>query len=176
MDSNKVFLLLIGIISILSVLKKFNKLTLVMYGAILIMGYSITKDPIASFSWGSIIIFILVFMNTTEYGKIETFKSKSKKKKSKRRKKKNKTETFGLENDVEHKLDTKKSFLENYKTLTPNQIKGLNHDTQELINTQKSLIETLNNMGPALKDGKNILDTFKNYFGDDTDLGGLLKK
>lgn len=173
MDSNKVFLLLIGIISILSVLKKLNKMTLVMYAATLIIGYSITKDPVSSFSWASIALYIMVFMNTTEGGKIETFKSKSKKRKSKKKRKK--TENFGLENDVEHKLDTKKSFLENYKTLTPDQIKGLNHDTQELINTQKSLIETLNNMGPALKDGKNILDTFKNYFGDDTDLGGLLK-
>ena len=174
MDSNKLFLLLIGIISIISVLKKLNRLTLVIYIATLVIGYSITKDAVSSFSWASIAIFIAIFMNTSDHNRIETFKSKSKKKKSKKRRKK--TENFGLENDVEHKLDTKKSFLENYKTLTPEQIKGLNHDTQELINTQKSLIETLNNMGPALKDGKNILDTFKNYFGDDTDLGGLLKK
>jgi hypothetical protein len=33
--------------------------------------------------------------------------------------------------------------------------------------TQKKLIETLKNMGPVLKDGKNVLDTFKTYFGDD---------
>ena len=63
--------------------------------------------------------------------------------------------------------------LENYKTLTPKQINGLNRDTKELIKTQKALIDTLNNMGPTLKEGKNVLDTFKNYFGKDMDLGGL---
>ena len=51
----------------------------------------------------------------------------------------------------------------------------MNKDTQNLISTQKQLIETLKNMGPALKDGKQILDTFKNYFGDEKDLGKLLK-
>ena len=62
------------------------------------------------------------------------------------------------------------SFVENYKSLTPKQVKGLNKDTQNLIKTQRELIETLKNMGPALKDGKEILDTFKNYFGDDQDI------
>jgi hypothetical protein len=28
-------------------------------------------------------------------------------------------------------------------------------------------------MGPALKEGKNILDTFKNYFGDTSAMGKL---
>ena len=29
-------------------------------------------------------------------------------------------------------------------------------------------------MGPALKDGKEILDTFKNYFGKDDDMSKML--
>jgi len=29
-------------------------------------------------------------------------------------------------------------------------------------------------MGPAIKDGKNVLDTFKNYFGSDSDIGNVL--
>ena len=77
--------------------------------------------------------------------------------------------------DNEHFFDNKASFKENYKSLTPSQVKGLNADTQELIKTQRSLIETLNNMGPTLKEGKNVLDTFKNYFGKDGDLGDILK-
>lgn len=91
------------------------------------------------------------------------------------KKKKRRKEHFGFENEdsTEHKLDTKKTFYENYKTLSSNQIKGLNRDTQELIRTQKALISTLNNMGPTLKEGKNVLDTFKNYFGKDMDLGKL---
>jgi hypothetical protein len=32
-------------------------------------------------------------------------------------------------------------------------------------------------MGPVLKDGKNVLDTFKTYFGDDNaDMVNILKK
>jgi hypothetical protein len=62
-----------------------------------------------------------------------------------------------------------------YKSLTPKQLHGLNKDTQSLISTQKQLIETLNNMGPALKDGKQILDTFKNYFGQDNQMAKMMK-
>ncbi len=74
----------------------------------------------------------------------------------------------------EYFIDSKGSFLENYKGLSDKQVKGLNKDTQNLIKTQKQLIETLKNMGPALKDGKEILDTFKNYFGSDKDIGKML--
>ena len=78
--------------------------------------------------------------------------------------------------DVEEfNLDSKGSFYENYQSLTPKQVKGLNKDTRNLIKTQKSLIETLNNMGPALKDGRQILDTFKNYFGSEQDIGTAMK-
>ena len=30
-------------------------------------------------------------------------------------------------------------------------------------------------MGPALKDGRQILDTFKNYFGSEQDIGAAMK-
>ena len=29
-------------------------------------------------------------------------------------------------------------------------------------------------MGPALKDGKQIMDTFKNYFGNEKDIGNAM--
>ena len=75
------------------------------------------------------------------------------------------------EDDIDDNfIDMKSSFLETYKKLSPKQIKGLNKDTKNLMNTQKKLIETLNNMGPTLKQGKDILDTFKEYFGKDKDL------
>jgi hypothetical protein len=66
----------------------------------------------------------------------------------------------------ENKVDHKNSYLELFKSLKPDEINSLNTDTQELIKTQKQLIETLQSMGPALKEGKTILDTFKNYFND----------
>jgi len=71
----------------------------------------------------------------------------------------------------ENKIDHKNSYLELFKSLKPDEINSLNSDTQELIKTQKQLIETLQSMGPALKEGKTILDTFKNYFND----GGIEK-
>ena len=71
----------------------------------------------------------------------------------------------------ENKIDHKESFLGLFKSLKPDEINSLNTDTQELIKTQKQLIETLQSMGPALKEGKTILDTFKNYFND----GGIEK-
>ena len=82
-----------------------------------------------------------------------------------------------FEDDVEEdfNIDSKGSFYENYQSLTPKQVTGLNKDTQNLIKTQKNLIETLNNMGPALKDGRQILDTFKNYFGSEQDIGKVMK-
>jgi hypothetical protein len=69
----------------------------------------------------------------------------------------------------EQKVDHKNSYLELFKSLKPDEISSLNTDTQQLIQTQKQLIETLQSMGPALKEGKTILDTFKNYFNDGGD-------
>ena len=80
------------------------------------------------------------------------------------------------ENNENYFIDSKGSFLDNYNSLSKKQIKGLNKDTKNLIKTQKQLIETLNNMGPALKDGKEILDSFKNYFGSESKLGNMLSK
>lgn len=76
-----------------------------------------------------------------------------------------------FEPKIDNKVDHKNSYLELFKSLKPDEINSLNTDTQELIKTQKQLIETLQSMGPALKEGKTILDTFKNYFND----GGLDK-
>jgi hypothetical protein len=83
----------------------------------------------------------------------------------------NEQETFEPVSD--NKIDEKSSYLEMFKSLKPNEVTGLNKDTQELMATQKQLMETLQNMGPALKEGKNILDTFKNYFGDTSAMGKL---
>jgi hypothetical protein len=46
-------------------------------------------------------------------------------------------------------------------------------DTQELINTQKQLMSTLNTLKPLITDGKQMMDTFQNYFGGNGSAGGL---
>ena len=65
-----------------------------------------------------------------------------------------------------NKLNAKESFQTILNSLKSTEISSLNNDTKALIDTQKQLMETLQSMGPALKEGKTILDTFKNYFND----------
>ena len=67
---------------------------------------------------------------------------------------------------VDNKLNSKESFKTILKSLKSSELSSLNNDTKALIDTQKQLMETLQSMGPALKEGKSILDTFKNYFND----------
>ena len=111
-------------------------------------------------------------------------KSKKSKSKSKKAKAEQEQEQENFKDDAENeeetfepisdnKIDEKSSYLEMFKSLKPNEVAGLNSDTKELMATQKQLMETLQNMGPALKEGKNILDTFKNYFGDTSAMGKL---
>ena len=65
-----------------------------------------------------------------------------------------------------NKINAKESFQTILNSLKSTEISSLNNDTKALIDTQKQLMETLQSMGPALKEGKTILDTFKNYFND----------
>jgi hypothetical protein len=67
--------------------------------------------------------------------------------------------------DPEYHLDAGTTFVNAYKQLNPNQISAMTKDTQELINTQKQLMSTLNTLKPLITDGKQIMDTFQNYFG-----------
>ena len=71
--------------------------------------------------------------------------------------------------DAEYHLDAGTTFLNAYKSLKPDQINAMTKDTQELINTQKQLMSTLNTLKPLITDGKQMMDTFQNYFG----AGGL---
>ena len=193
MNSNKLFLVILGFISAFLILPKIKPVAGFLIMATIVMGYGITKDIVSAMAIGFILGNIFVSLNNSMPTKkihVEGFKSKSKKKKKRKRKKKEKfsnkdddlvenkseiSENFSdNEDEEEFFIDSKGSFVDNYKSLTPGQVKGLNKDTQSLIKTQKQLIETLRNMGPALKDGKEILDTFKNYFGKDDDMSKML--
>jgi len=67
--------------------------------------------------------------------------------------------------DPDFHLDAGTTFVNAYKQLKPDQISAMTKDTQELINTQKQLMSTLNTLKPLMTDGKQIMDTFQNYFG-----------
>jgi hypothetical protein len=184
MNSNKIILVILAVISLLLSFPKIKKHSAIMIAITIAVGFCVTRDIIVSVCVGLILGNIFISLNNVpEVKNVEGFKSGQKKKNKKNKKVK---EAF-VNDDVtddnmedsdmedEYELDTKGSFYENYKSLTPKQIEGLNTDTKDLISTQKQLIETLKNMAPALKDGKQVLDTFKNYFGSDADIGKAMQ-
>jgi hypothetical protein len=79
------------------------------------------------------------------------------------------------DDDDEYHLDAGTTFVNAYKALNPEQISAMTKDTQELIDTQKQLMNTLNSLKPIMTDGKQIMDTFQNYFGGNTDINDLNK-
>jgi hypothetical protein len=174
--ANRIFLVFVSILSILIIASRLTRTSAVMILATAIIGYGITRDVLFSVAiaclMGNIYVSML-YQYQVPY--METFANKNQKKKKTTKSKTKPTEDDNEDLDTivadtegeEFFIDKKESFLDTVKSLDPDQLKGLNKDTKALIDTQKQLIETLNQMGPALKDGKNILDTFKNYFGSD---------
>ena len=67
--------------------------------------------------------------------------------------------------DPEYHLDAGTTFMNAYKSLKPDQISAMTKDTQDLIDTQKQLMTTLNTLKPLITDGKQMMDTFQQYFG-----------
>ena len=95
-----------------------------------------------------------------DYKTLEGFKGASKKKRRK-------VEHFDDDDVEESYIDLGTSFLEAYKSLTPQQIEKMSNDTRSLMSHQKQLIETLDNLGPVIKGGKKIMEQFKHYFKDE---------
>jgi len=59
-----------------------------------------------------------------------------------------------------------RTFLEAYKSLTPDQIESMTNDAKDLIQTQKSLVETIKALAPVVVQGREMLTNFKDYFGE----------
>ena len=98
---------------------------------------------------------------------VENFKGSSKRRKRRKRRKKRKVEHFDDDDVEESYIDLGTSFLEAYKSLTPQQVEKMSNDTRSLMGHQKKLIETLDNLGPVIKGGKKIMEQFKHYFKDE---------
>ena len=56
--------------------------------------------------------------------------------------------------------------METYKNLNPGQLEKMTSNTKELIKTQNDLMQTVKSFGPVLKEGRDMMNTFKEYFGD----------
>lgn len=181
-DIDTALLTLISIIAFILMYSSLNTISMVFIFASIGMIYAITGNLLFSVALSLIIGSVIVsFTSTADYQYTETFEDKEDKEDKENKENKDEAEKFEDSDDTEaFEFDHKASFLENYKSLTSEQVAGLNKDTVELMNTQKQLIETLQNMGPVLKDGKNVLDSFKSYFGDEAvmnkDMGETLKK
>jgi hypothetical protein len=62
-------------------------------------------------------------------------------------------------------VDTFSTFMETYRSLTPDQIESMTTDTRALITTQQDLMKTVKSLSPVITQGKEMMDTFKDYFG-----------
>ena len=63
-------------------------------------------------------------------------------------------------------IDAGTTVVNALNALKPDQVKGMTEDTQKLIETQKSLLGMLSNMKPMLQDGKQMMETFQEMFGN----------
>ena len=62
-------------------------------------------------------------------------------------------------------IDQGTTLMNAINTLKPDQIQSMTEDTRKLLDTQKSLMSMLNTMKPMLNDGKQLMDTFQQMFG-----------
>ena len=62
-------------------------------------------------------------------------------------------------------IDAGSTLMKAVQSLNPDQINAMTKDTQQLIETQKSLMGMLGTMKPMLNDGKQLMDTFQEMFG-----------
>lgn len=73
----------------------------------------------------------------------------------------------GENENFEDNVNIGKTFMEAYKSLTPDQIESMTNDTKELLATQQNLMSTIKSLAPVVMQGKEMLDNFKDYFGKD---------
>ena len=66
--------------------------------------------------------------------------------------------------DEEAHLDAGTTILHAFQKLKPDQVMAMRDDTKELMETQKQLVETLGALGPQVKQGAELVNSFKNMF------------
>jgi hypothetical protein len=171
MDINNVLYIITFLAIFVYLLKINNVIYYLIFTSMIVVLYMVSKDLRISISVSGVTTaLIYIFLDKQPLKKrksmlnVEHYSSKTKSSKKKETKEEDEEEEF--EPNVNNKIDTKSSFMETLKSLNPTEVSGLKKETVELMQTQKQLIETLQSMGPALKEGKTILDTFKNYFND----------
>lgn len=182
---NQFLIVILAIFVIRKTVALYTPMDLIVLIVLFIIGKTLNLSVVLSFAWASIITGLYILIVKPSYIKIRSregfddMATNAAPKKSKKTKKTKKPGVKSVKMDFKEEeakesfqLDTKRTEEEILKGLDKKEVKGLTNDTKELIDTQKQLMELLNQMGPALKDGKQILSTFQNYFGNDVDLRG----
>jgi hypothetical protein len=109
--------------------------------------------------------------NAKDNAKVKTNGTEVAKEGAKAKKEKDDSEVdVELDTEETFQFDQKSTVLDLYNSLSEEQVKGMKKDTRELMETQQQLIKTLNEMGPTLKQSKEVLASFQNYFGDDKEM------
>jgi hypothetical protein len=62
-------------------------------------------------------------------------------------------------------IDAGSTLIKAIQGLNPDQINAMTKDTKQLIETQKSLMSMLGTMKPMMNDGKELMETFQQMFG-----------
>jgi hypothetical protein len=192
---NQLLVVLIAIFVLRRTISLYTPMDMVVLIVLFIIGKTLNLAILLSFAWAVIITGLYMLIVKPTYVKVtakegfdnmanteakkpaKTRKNGARRTKSTKKAKNDKGQDITMdfqEDDAKETFQLDKDRTEQtiLKSLDKKEIKGLTTDTQELINTQKQLMELLNQMGPALKDGKEILNTFQNYFGNDKDLRG----
>jgi hypothetical protein len=63
-------------------------------------------------------------------------------------------------------IDAGSTLIKAIQGLNPEQINAMTKDTKQLIDTQKSLMGMLGTMKPMMNDGKELMETFQQMFGE----------
>jgi hypothetical protein len=63
-------------------------------------------------------------------------------------------------------IDAGSTLIKAIQGLNPEQINAMTKDTKQLIETQKSLMGMLGTMKPMMNDGKQLMETFQQMFGE----------
>lgn len=127
----------------------------------IVIGYGVRMPLTAAVTIGVGAVAAVIYISG------ETLKEKYENPSKKDKKRKEGDDDEPSPNDTEskeHHLDAGTTILHAFQKLNPDQVLQMRDDTKELMETQKQLMETLSSLGPQVKQGAELVDSFKSMF------------
>jgi len=127
----------------------------------IVIGYGVRMPLTAAVTLGIGTVAAVIYISG------ETLKEKYENPSKKDKKKREDDDDEPSPNDPEskeHHLDAGTTILHAFQKLNPDQVLQMRDDTKELMETQKQLMETLSSLGPQVKQGAELVDSFKSMF------------